>query len=762
MLIGKYEKNRILSKESLHFDYVVIGGGLAGVCSAITAARQGTKVVLVQDRPVLGGNSSSEVRLWALGATSHMGNNNRWSREGGVIDEILVENTFRNKEGNPVLFDMVLVDKVLAEPNIVLLLNTVVYDVKKTADNKIESVEAFNPQNGTSYTIAGTLFADCSGDGTVAYLSGASFRMGAEEKQEYGELFAPDSQTYGELLGHSILFYVRNTGKSVSFVAPDFALKDAEKYISKLQNPQYLNVDHHGCKYWWLEYGGRLDTIKDTEEIKLELWKVVYGVWDYIKNSGKFPQADTLTLEWAGLFPGKRESRRFCGYYMINQHDVIEQREHYDAVAFGGWSIDLHPADGVYANGNACNQWHSKGVYQIPYRCYVTPDVDNLFLGGRIISASHVANGSTRVMCTAAHGGQAIGMAASMCIEKGYAPADLIDKDKIKLLQLELNKTGQFIPNVLVEDDANLLTKATVESSSELNLAELVADGTYFTLDYPVAQMLPVETKLPKITIRAVAKNDTVLNVELRSSSKKENNTPDVTNVTKSIALKKGENSVEIEFDAVFDSPRYVFVCFMTNSDVQLPFSSQLVSGLVSVFNTANPAVSNYGKQTPPDGIGVEAFEFWCPQRRPNGKNLAMEFQSALASFGVKNILTGYYRPYVGVNGWIADGNDSAPAVNIKWDSAQRVSKLRLFFDTDFDHAMENVQMGHHDSAMPFCVANYTICGERGDVLCKVENNHQTVNDLVLENPYTGHELKIIFDKTTPNVYQALMGIIIE
>ena len=120
MIIKNIAKNRTFTNVVLNADYVVAGGGLTGVCSAIAAAREGLRVVLIQDRPVLGGNASSEVRLWALGATSHMGNNNRWSREGGIIDEILVENVYRNKEGNPVLFDMVLMDKVLTEKNITL------------------------------------------------------------------------------------------------------------------------------------------------------------------------------------------------------------------------------------------------------------------------------------------------------------------------------------------------------------------------------------------------------------------------------------------------------------------------------------------------------------------------------------------------------------------------------------------------------------------------------------------------------------------
>lgn len=317
---------RSLERKKLNYDLVVVGGGMAGVCCAITAARQGIKVALIQDRPVLGGNASSEVRLWMLGATSHMGNNNRWSREGGVIDEILVENTYRNKEGNPVLFDMVLVDKVLAEKNIDLYLNTIAYNIEKSSDKVISKVFAFNPQNQTEYVFCSDLFADCSGDGLVSYLSGASYRIGAEDKEEYNELFAPDKNEYGELLGHSIFFYMKDTGKPVEYVAPDFALKDIEEVIPKMMNPEYFSVNQHGCKYWWLEYGGRIDTIHDTEAIKYELWKVVYGVWDYIKNSGKYPEAANFTLEWVGVIPGKRESRRFKGHYMLTQQDVIEQR----------------------------------------------------------------------------------------------------------------------------------------------------------------------------------------------------------------------------------------------------------------------------------------------------------------------------------------------------------------------------------------------------------------------------------------------------
>ena len=556
--MGEYiPEGRELRRGSISSGLIVVGGGVAGVCCAITAAREGVKVVLVQNRPVLGGNASSEVRIWVLGATSHMGNNNRWSREGGVIDEILVENTYRNKEGNPVFFDMVLLDKVLAEPNITLLLNTEVFDVEKSSPKRVGKVLAFNAQNMTHYELSAELFADCSGDGIVAYMSGASYRIGAETSDEFGELFVPDPEKYGEKLGHSIVFYMKNVGHKVKYTAPDFALKDVEQHITKLQNPTYFNLNQHGCKYWWLEYGGRLDTIHDTEKIKQEVWSVIFGIWDYVKNSGKFPEADNLTLEWAGVIAGKRESRRFAGYTMLTQQDVIEQRTHYDAVAYGGWSIDLHPADGLYSPQNGCNQWHSKGVYQIPYRTLVTPDIENLYLGGRIMSASHVAFGSSRVMCTTAHCGQAIGMSAAMCCEQGVLPAEFIEPNKIKSLQERLTIYGQYIPQLNIEDKSNLIHSAKISASSTFELDALPFDGDFFRLDYPAAQLLPLSGRVPKITIQVRATKSCKLEAELRISSKLGNFTPDVTLERVSIDVALGNSRVEVEFTKTVTPAQY-------------------------------------------------------------------------------------------------------------------------------------------------------------------------------------------------------------
>jgi len=421
MIIEPPTTTRDLRLVELACDLAVIGGGLSGVCCAITAARAGIKVTLVQDRPVLGGNASSEVRLWILGATSHMGNNNRWAREGGVIDEILVENMHRNPEGNSLILDTILLEFVLSEANITLLLNTAAHDLEKSLSGTIQSVRAFCSQNSTCYKITAPLFCDASGDGIVGFLAGGAFRIGTESRNEFGELFAPPESS-SELLGHTIYFHSKDTGRPVHFSPPAFALSD----ITKIPRWRDFKAGESGCRLWWIEWGGALDTIHDSETIKMELWKVAYGVWNHIKNSGIFPEAETLTLEWVGTIPGKRESRRFEGDLMLIQQDIVEQRSHPDAVSFGGWAIDLHPVDGVFSPQPGCTQWHSKGVYQIPWRTMYSSNIPNLMLAGRIISASHVAFASTRVMATCAHNAQAVGIAAAICLENRVTPRELL------------------------------------------------------------------------------------------------------------------------------------------------------------------------------------------------------------------------------------------------------------------------------------------------------------------------------------------------
>jgi len=746
---------RSLHTIKLNAGLVIAGGGLSGVCCAITAARSGLKVILVQDRPVLGGNSSSEVRLWVLGATSHMGNNNRWAREGGVIDELLVENMYRNPEGNALIFDTILLEKVTEESNIQLLLNTAVFDVEKKDADTISGVTAFCSQNSTLYTIHSNLFCDASGDGIIGFLSGAAFRMGAESKDEFDEKFAP-SKSYGELLGHSMYFYTRDTGQPVKFIPPSFALTD----ITKIPRYKSFNSQEHGCRLWWIEYGGRLDTVHDTEQIKWELWKVIYGVWNYIKNSGGFPEAENLTLEWVGHIPGKRESRRFEGDYMLSQKDIVELHQHPDAVAFGGWSIDLHPADGVFSEKPGCNQWHPKGIYQIPYRCLYSRNIKNLFIAGRIISASHVAFGSTRVMATSAYVGQAVGMAAVIAASENILPKQIGSAVPVSVLQKRLIRAGQHIPGVILTDENDLVQNATIHASSELRLQAFPEDAGMFQLSFSGAQMIPLNKgKMTELNIHAYAKEKTILDIELRISSRPDHHTPDVLIEAKRIQLHEGRNCLPIHFANEMTHAAYGFIVFRKNDLVSIPITSKRVTGILSVFNMVNKAVSNFGRQEPTEDIGVDSFEFWIPQRRPRGHNFAMTFKTPVAVFSPTNLKNGIARPTNQPNAWVADWSDNTPTLTINWHDVQTISTIELSFDTDFDHPMESVLMSHPETVMPFCVKNYKIMDEAGKVLYKKKDNYQTRNTIRLDKAVTTKELKIEFEQSSPDIPVSLFEI---
>ncbi len=737
-------------------DLVVVGGGLAGTCCAITAARAGLRVTLIQDRPVLGGNASSEVRLWALGATSHMGNNNRWAREGGVIDEILLENTFRNREGNPLILDTVLLEKVACESNITLLLNTAMIDCTKADAETIASVRAFCSQNSTMYEIEAPLFCDASGDGALGFLAGAAFRMGAESCEEFGEKFAPTAE-YGELLGHSLYFYTKDTGKPVRFVAPDYALKD----ITQIPRYRRFNTQEHGCQLWWIEYGGRLDTVHQSEAIKWELWRVIYGVWDYIKNSGEFPEAETMTLEWVGQVPGKRESRRFEGDYMLTQHDLIEQREHDDAVSYGGWAVDLHPADGVFSEKPSCNQWHSKGVYQIPYRCLYSRNIKNLFLAGRIISASHVAFGSSRVMATCAHAAQAVGVAAAICRRNGQQPAALASSQHIGELQRELMRTGQYIPGHRRDDPDDLAQAATITASSCLRLDRLPPDGLMRPLEASWAMLMPLSLgPVPQFTFQLDVAETTTLRAELRTSSRSGNFTPDVTLATREIPLPSGEKQdVTIDFHTTLERSQYAFVCLMGNRNVAVRLSQQRLTGVLAANHRFNGAVATSNVQRPPEGIGIDTFEFWLPQRRPQGQNLAVAVSPALDVFKAANVTNGIGRPTDGPNAWVATLDDPAPSLTLSWPQPQTIARIELTFDTDADHPLESVLMQHPEQVMPFCVREYRVCDGHGNTLHECRDNHQTRNVIRLPQPVVTERLVIELSHPLANVPAALFEV---
>lgn len=734
MLTHPAQPSRELKTVHLASDLVIVGAGLAGVCCAITAARQGLKVTLIHDRPVLGGNSSGEIRLWVLGATTHMGTNNRWAREGGVVNELLVENLWRNREGNPVMWDALLLEKVADEPLITLLLNTACFACEKDPANpdRIASVEAFCAQNSTRYVASAPLFCDSSGDGILGFLAGAAFRMGAEPKEEFDEGFARGDD-FGHLLGHSIYFYTKDTGQPVPFVAPSFALKDIEQKIPRYRE---FKSNEDGCRLWWIEWGGRLDTVHETETIKWELWRVAYGVWDYIKNSGKFPDAANLTLEWVGSIPGKRESRRFEGDYMLSQKDVVERRLHEDAVAFGGWSIDLHPADGVYAAIAGSHHIHPKGIYQIPYRCYYSRNIENLFIAGRIISATHVAFGSTRVMATCALGGQAIAVAAALCKEGNLPPRAIGSGESFERLRRELLRLGQHIPGVPLNDPRDLVRAATLTASSELRLKAFPADAAPIPLDKPRAQLLPLPAgRVPAFTVTLDVAEPTELVAELRTTSDPRHHTPDVVLGRIPLSLKKGSHQeIHLEFDARLEAPAYGFLVLKASDAVAWHTSNQRASGVLSLI---------YNWTTNCSSVGGEDFEMFRPERRPGGRNFAVKCEPALEVFGAKNVTNGFHRPTDRPNTWVADWADPAPRLTVAWPEPRTISEIVIGFDNDYDHAMESVLFGHPERALFFSVRHCRVLTDDGTLVHEMTDNHHSHLRVRFDTPISTRRLHI-------------------
>lgn len=739
MIVSPTVSHRSLVTETIHADLVIVGGGLAGTCCAISAARQGLSTVLVQDRPVLGGNASSEVRLWVLGATSHLGNNNRWSREGAVMNEIMEENLYRNRQGNAMIYDTILLEKCMAEPKLRLLLNTAAHEVEKLDDDTIAAVMAFCPQNSTRYELRAPYFCDASGDGIVGFLSGAPFRMGAETKEEFGEQFAPD-EAYGQMLGHSMYFYSKDVGVPVKYKAPSWALKD----ITKIPRYRQFNTNMQGCNFWWLEYGGRLDTIHQTEEIKWELWKVIYGVWDYFKNSGNFPEAETMQLEWVGTIPGKRESRRFEGDYMIRQQDIVEQTAFTDVVAHGGWAVDLHPADGLYSSMPGCTQWHSKGVYGIPLRCYYSRSIKNLFLAGRIISATHVAFGSTRVMATCGAGGQAVAAAVKLCLETSSSPRDLLRSDLLAELQCRLQRMGQYLPGVVAEDPKDLATSAQITASSNLQLSGLAPCDSWQCLDASWAMLLPLAAgPCPRFSFEVEASGDTVLQAQLRRSLKSQNFTPEVIIETIRCEIPQGRSVISIAFEHMVPEELYHFITLCENPLVRVRLSEQRVSGIVSVSTDFNKAVARSGVQSPPDGIGIDTFEFWLPKRRPAGQNLAFTCEPALELSRAQSVACGPARPTSATNAWIASLDDTAPEVSLEWASAVAIRRIIIEADPDWDHPMESVLMTHPEEVCPFMIREFVVIDDQGQIVSSHHEHHSAHTEIILPQELTTRTLTV-------------------
>jgi hypothetical protein len=464
------------------YDVCVVGGGMAGLCAAVASARSGAKTVLVHDRPVLGGNASSEVRMWICGA--HGPHN----KETGILEEIQLANCHRNSGGSYSLWDSVLYEKAAFCPGLTLLLNTTCCDAG-CEDGRIEWIRAWQMTTQTWHTVHARIFIDCSGDSILSPLTRAPVRWGRESRHEFGEPIEPEIADR-KTMGNTLLLQIQKTSHPRPYIAPRWAYRfdDASHFESR------IGASGMGHNYWWLELGGLNDTIADAETIRHELMCAAYGIWDYFRNTG--PAAlrrryEEWDLAWVGQLPGKRENRRYVGPHILTQNDIEAGGQFDDIVAYGGWSMDDHHPAGLFYDGPPTVFHPAPSPYGIPYRCLYSTGISNLMFAGRNISVTHAALSSTRVMATTSLLGQAAGTAAALCLEKSCAPAGLYPAH-IGELQKRLLDADCWLPGKCREHDP-LVRSAKVDDSARVlfNGHERPLDGE--SNAWEAAQGTPVE-----------------------------------------------------------------------------------------------------------------------------------------------------------------------------------------------------------------------------------------------------------------------------
>lgn len=425
------------------FDFVVIGGGMAGTCAAISAARNGVKVALIQNRPVLGGNNSSEVRVH-LGARINL---EPYPALGNLVNEIGPD-----QGGNARPKDYYEDDKklkaVLKEANISLFLNHHANAVEMDG-NKITKVYAENLETGEKLAFSAPLFADCTGDGTIGYLAGAEYMTGRESKAQFNEPTAPeiaDKLT----MGISVQWFSEQIDVPAIFPDIEWGLPwDDEKAFALTRGD------------WDWETGMGKDMIQETEFIRDYGLLVVYSNWSYLKNDYSLKENfANEKLKWVAYIGGKRESRRLVGDYILTENDLTQQNFLPDGTAPTSWTIDLHYPDQKNKeqfDGEAFRSIakHIKIYpYPIPFRCLYSKNIDNLMMAGRDISVSHVALGTTRLMRTCGMMGEVLGMAASICKTQKATPRELYQNHFADLEKLMLKGVGN--PNLTNKQTYNL------------------------------------------------------------------------------------------------------------------------------------------------------------------------------------------------------------------------------------------------------------------------------------------------------------------
>ena len=662
-------------------EVLVIGGGPAGVCAAIAAAREGAGVILLHNRPVLGGNSSSEIRVWTRGA---VGGGNLFAEEMGIWGEMKLKNLRANPEGNPIFWDDILLDAVVSEPNIRLYLNTHAYSVLLEAD-QVKAVQAIQLGTEKELNIETKVLIDASGDGTFGALSGIRFMRGKEAASVYQERLAPKEAETGTL-GSTLFFFTMKTGHPVSYIAPSFALPmdQIESLIDR--GGRIVNEKLNGCDYWWFEFGGELDTIADNQEIAFSLKQLSLGVWNYIKNSGKF-HADELTLSWEGNWIGKRESRRMETAGVLTERDVLLQTREKDAAFYGGWYMDFHPSGGVYANEDFCTQI-PVGVYPIPFGTLYSEKIGNLLFAGRDIGVSHVAFASTRIMNTCALSGQAAGTLAAYMHRASASAAETVKEQRLEL-QERLYENDMFLPGFqsrkrTLSEIAEISVSSREQEGNEADRCGtsvltdetvLIMPGEAAETEFLICSDIDCELSFEYECSRLPQRYDNRTQTEALLGSetvlpwqKKRGRT--------CVRLKKGEHFTRLLPEgAAVGEKEFCLLRFSLE-----PRQKGKIHAVVSSRQLCGFLLAD---------TGTAQLTYPCIRLAPSASEL----------YGAKALSDGFHRPYGSPNIWISR-KEETPSIRIRFRKPEPVSMVELYLNPDLSRELcssrAETWSGHH------------------------------------------------------------------
>ncbi len=754
-------------KKSEKYEIVVCGGGLAGFCAAVSSARMGRKTCLIHNRPVFGGNSSSEIGVTPHGSAAF----HAYARETGIISELLIEERavnhaeiYENGWTNSV-WDMVMYDMAMKTPDLTFHLNTDIQDVVMKNPGQVQSVMARVQNSEVELTIEGEIFIDCTGDALVADKAGCTWRMGTESRSEFNELHAPERAS-SDTMGNSIHFMTRNMGFPVSWKAPGWATKydDASYFYEQGRLPK----DERGG-FWWLEIGVPFHTIYDNETIRHELTKHALGVWDWMKNHDPVmkERCANYALDWIGQVPGKRESRRVMGEYFMTENDIQDKTVFEDEIAFGGWFVDLHTPGGLLAKSSEpTSTTHGQeyctfdeysvmsycGPYGIPLRILIAKDVDNLMMAGRNISVTHAALGTIRVMGTTALMGQACGTAAAIALEKRIGikevPMSAISEVKQKLL-----RDGCFLLNNRNEDDLDLARKARVTASSEALMhgagpeTKGWHDGLKIWKDQPQYGIEQLTVQLGQLIAIGTEKLDRIslcltnLSTEVQEVRAKIYVVTDIWDyrVESSARLAEtilkvpcGENvwvdwNVYLSKENGLPVNQFIRVNLEPNTQVEWKIAGCIIPGHMGTYQIGQNKMRRFG----------------------NGVTLSFKVQPPQPVFKAINVLNGVTRPHTFTNLWKSDPDISEdPWIELSWDEIQKIKSLELTFPGHLLREYHAYSPFYRD---PQCPENYTVKYEKNGEwieILSVEDNFQRKRVHALPREIETKKLRITIHKT--------------